>query len=70
MAPDGAAIANLESSASDAAGLAEVLWPTEKNKKRGGGGTPPGLYTATTTDLRADGYVWDGVPSSVGITIQ
>ena len=55
---------------SDANGIAEATWETSKPKKRGNGGTTPGLYTATITNVDAAGYTWDGVERSVGFTIQ
>jgi hypothetical protein len=55
---------------SDADGWAEGSWNTQRPNKRGQGGTTPGLYTANVTGLTADGYVWNGTPTSVDFTIQ
>jgi len=55
---------------SDANGVAEASWNTQAPNKRGQGGTATGSYTATTSDVTADGYTWDGVARSVGFQIQ
>jgi hypothetical protein len=60
---------DLQTGPSDADGIAEATWQTQAPNKHGTGGTTPGSYTATTTDVTASGYVWDGVPTSVGFTI-
>jgi hypothetical protein len=51
-------------------GLAEVTWQTQEPNKRGQGGTAPGAYTATVTNVTASGYTWDGVMTSISFTIQ
>jgi hypothetical protein len=57
-------------SASDTSGIAETTWKTSAPNKRGQGGTTPGTYTATVTNVTASGYSWDMVRTSVGFTIQ
>jgi len=59
----------LQTSPSDADGIAEATWQT-KAPKRGNPGTATGDYTATTTGVTASGYVWDGVPTEVPFSIQ
>jgi hypothetical protein len=51
-------------------GIAEATWQTQNPNKKGQGGTTPGLYTATTTNVTADGYSWDGVGTSTSFDIQ
>jgi hypothetical protein len=60
----------LNSGPSDADGLAEATWNTQAPNKKGQGGTTPGLYTATTTNVTATGYHWDGVTTSITFTID
>jgi hypothetical protein len=60
----------LNTGPSDADGWAEATWQTQKPNKKGQGGTTPGLYTATTTNVTASGYHWDGVTTSTTFTIQ
>lgn len=55
---------------SDADGVAEATWNTQPANKRGQGGTTPGSYTATVTNVAAGGYSWDGVETSASFTIQ
>jgi hypothetical protein len=55
---------------SDGDGIAEVTWETSAPNKRGRGGTTPGSYTATTTDVTAGGYSWDDVATSASFTIE
>jgi hypothetical protein len=62
--------ADLVSGPSDASGIAEAVWNTSAPNKKGQGGTTPGAYTATTAGVTLNGYVWDGVPTSVNFTIQ
>ena len=61
---------SLTTGQSDGDGWAEATWNTQKPNKRGQGGTAPGAYTAAASGLTADGYIWDGVPTSAGLTIQ
>jgi hypothetical protein len=60
----------LNSNPSDADGWAEATWGTQKPNKKGQGGTTPGLYTATITNVTASGYHWDSVTTSTTFTIQ
>jgi hypothetical protein len=60
----------LTSGPSDANGIAETTWQTQAPNKKGAGGTTPGGYTATTTDVTASGYQWDSVTTSVTFSIQ
>jgi hypothetical protein len=62
----GPSSATVSTGSSDAAGMAEGSWKTTTRK----GGTPLGTYTATTTDVTATGYEWDGVPTSTTFEIQ
>jgi len=55
---------------SDAAGIAEATWSTSKPNKKGVGGTPLGTYSATTVNVTADGYTWDGITTATTFTIQ
>lgn len=60
----------LNTGPSDADGWAEATWQTQKPNKKGQGGTAPGLYTATTTNVTASGYHWDSVTTGTTFTIQ
>jgi hypothetical protein len=60
----------LNSNPSDADGIAEAHWSTQSPNRKGQGGTTPGGYTATTTDVTASGYHWDGVMTSTTFVIQ
>ena len=62
--------ATLNSGPSDAEGWAEATWNTQAPNKKGQGGTPSGSYTATTTNVTATGYHWDGVTTSAAFGIQ
>jgi hypothetical protein len=66
----GATVADRVTAPTDAAGMGETAWLTEKPNKKGVGGTPPGTYTAITTSVTASGYVWDGVARSADFDIQ
>jgi hypothetical protein len=59
----------LTSAPSDAAGLAEITWQTTGPNKQGNGGTATGSYTAATTAVAADGYVWDEVGTSLAFDL-
>ena len=61
--------AELTSAPSDAGGIAEAVWSTQRPNKKGSGGTQTGTYTATVTGLTASGFVWDQVTTSVTIEI-
>jgi hypothetical protein len=60
----------VSSTSSDATGMAEATWQTKSPNKRGAGGTTPGTYTATVTNVTATGYTWDGFPAEVTFVIQ
>jgi hypothetical protein len=62
--------ASLVTGQSDANGVAEATWQTQAPNKRGQGGTTAGSYTATTSDVVAAGYTWDGVMNATTFTIQ
>ncbi len=52
-------------------GIAEATWQTAKPNKRGVGGTTPGTYVATVTNVTTACYTWDEVPTeSAPFTIQ
>jgi hypothetical protein len=55
---------------SDSNGIVETTWQTSAPNKKGVGGTTPGTYTVTTTNVTASGYNWDGVMTSSDFTIQ
>lgn len=55
---------------SDNAGMVEVSWATTAPNRKGQGGTAPGSYTVTVTNVVAAGYIWDGVTTSTAFTIQ
>jgi hypothetical protein len=58
------------SGTSDASGLAEMSWKTNAPKRNGTGGTAPGTYAATVTNVALSGYVWDGVQEAVSFEVQ
>ena len=60
----------LNSGPSDADGWAEATWNTQAPNRKGQGGTSPGLYTASTTNVTASGYNWDSLTTSATFTIQ
>ena len=60
----------LNSGPSGADGWAEATWNTQKPNRRGQGGTTPGNYTASTTNVTATGYHWDGVTTKTTFTMQ
>ncbi|MCG6949272.1 MAG: hypothetical protein LJE93_10205, partial [Acidobacteria bacterium] len=59
----------LNSNPSGADGWAEASWNTQSPNRKGQGGTAPGSYTATTTNVTASGYTWNSVTTSVTFTI-
>jgi hypothetical protein len=61
---------NLTTVPSDVNGIAEVTWQTQAPKKKGIGGTTPGVYTATTTNVTATGYNWDGLATFANFDIN
>ena len=60
----------LTSDPSDAQGVAEARWNTQRPNKKGQGGTSPGTYTATVSDVTASGYTFDGTRTSTTFTVQ
>ncbi len=60
----------LNSNPSGADGWAEASWNTSAPNRKGQGGTTPGSYTATTTNVTASGYHWDMVTTSTTFSIQ
>jgi hypothetical protein len=48
----------------------EATWNTQKPNKKGQGGTTLGEYTATTINVTATGYAWDGSATSTTFNIQ
>jgi hypothetical protein len=60
---------NLNSNPSDAGGWAEATWSTKAPGKRNPG-TTAGTYAATTSNITASGYNWDGVTTSTTFAIQ
>jgi hypothetical protein len=60
----------LNSGPSTADGWAEATWNTQAPNKRGQGGTTPGSYTATTTNVTATGFHWDSVTTSTSFTLS
>jgi len=60
----------LTSAPSDANGVAEAKWKTSAPKKRGAGGTAPGEYTVTVTNVAAGGYTWDAEGFSATFTLE
>jgi hypothetical protein len=61
---------NLTTGPSDTNGRAEATWNTQKPNKKGQGGTTLGEYTATTINVTATGYAWDGSATSTTFNIQ
>ncbi|PLX87427.1 MAG: hypothetical protein C0619_15070 [Desulfuromonas sp.] len=61
--------ATLTTGPSDVNGLAEATWNTQAPNKKGNGGTTPGSYTASTADVVATGYTWDGAANSIPFTL-
>ena len=55
---------------SDANGVAEAAWQTQAPNRKGQGGTTPGSYSATTSNVVAAGYSWDGVMTTTTFTLQ
>jgi hypothetical protein len=71
IAISGPEIANLTTDPpSDTDGVAEATWQTQSPNKKGQGGTTPGTYIATVTNVTADGYNWDSVTTSATFTLQ
>jgi hypothetical protein len=70
LAISGPESATLSAGPSDADGLAEATWQTKAPNKRGQGGTTPGSYTVTVTNVTGNGYTWDGVATGATFTLQ
>ena len=62
--------ASLTTGPSDGNGVAEVTWQTQAPNRKGQGGTTAGNYTATTSNVTASGYIWDGVMTTTAFTLQ
>jgi hypothetical protein len=60
----------LNSNPSGSDGWAESTWNTQSPNRKGQGGTTPGTYTATTTNVTASGYHWDSVTTHTTFTLQ
>jgi hypothetical protein len=60
----------LNSNPSDADGWAEASWQTKSPNPKGQGGTTPGNYTATTSNVTASGYHWDEVTTAATFALQ
>jgi hypothetical protein len=61
MTISGPESATVNSGPSDANGIAEAIWQTSAPNNKGQGGTMPGSYVATVTNVTASGYTWDGI---------
>jgi hypothetical protein len=57
---NGPEIINLTTGLSDNNGIAEAIWQTQVARRKKPG-TTPGVYTAETTNVAAEGYSWDGL---------
>ena len=68
--PNGNPVTTLLTGPSDADGIAETTWQTQKPNKKGQGGTPAGNYQAVTNNVTVSGYVWDGVMTPAPVNIQ
>ncbi|MDH3869214.1 MAG: hypothetical protein OET08_07565, partial [Desulfuromonadales bacterium] len=62
--------ASLTTGPSDNNGIAEATWQTQAPNRKGQGGTTAGNYTATTSNVTASGYIWDGVMTTTAFTLQ
>jgi Calcineurin-like phosphoesterase len=60
----------LTSGPSSSNGTAEVQWNTSAPNRRGVGGTLPGDYRATVTNVSASGYSWDGTGANVSFKLE
>ena len=58
IAITGPETASLTAGPSDDTGLAEVTWKTSTPNRKGNGGTTPGDYTATATNVTGGGIVY------------
>jgi hypothetical protein len=62
--------ATVTSGPSDANGLAEASWNTSAPNRKGNGGTAPGSYTVTTSNVEATGYTWDNAATSAAFSLN
>ena len=60
----------LSSGPSGTDGWAETTWQTQAPNRKGAGGTTPGAYTATVSNVTASGYVWDGVATARSFALE
>lgn len=60
---------SLTSEPSDNNGVAEAKWKTSPPRKKRSG-TPRGVYTATVTNVTADGCTWDGIETTATSEIK
>jgi hypothetical protein len=61
---------SLTTGPSNANGVAEASWQTQSPNRKGQGGSTPGSYTATTGNVTAAGYSWDGDMTTTGFILQ
>jgi hypothetical protein len=66
----GSRVIGLVSETSTQNGSFQVTWATSKPNKKGVGGTDTGSYTAVVTYVDIGGFSWDGIQTSVVITVQ
>jgi hypothetical protein len=67
---DGLESATITSGPSDASGVAEASWNTSVPNRKGNGGTTPGSYTVTTSNVEVTGYTWDTVATSAAFSLN
>jgi hypothetical protein len=60
----------LSSGPSGTDGWAETTWQTQAPNRKGAGGTTPGAYSATVSNVTASGYVWDGVATARSFALE
>ena len=60
---------SVTSEPSDASDITETTWKTSSPKK-GNSGTATNSYTATTSDVTANGFTWDEITTAVNFTLQ
>jgi hypothetical protein len=58
------------SGSSESSGQVELSWQTQAPNRQGQGGTTPGTYSATVSEVAATGYLWDGTQRSTTFTLQ
>ena len=69
LAITGPETVTLTSGPSNAQGIADASWKTSAPKGNKPG-TTPGSYTATTANVTATGYSWDGVATASSFAVQ